>query len=140
MNAECTPKSGGFTLLEVVVALAIAAMALVGLFQAGSGGLFAVDTAARAQEAIQRAQSHLAAVGRDAALVQGEFTDDDGGGYRWRLRVRPVATRDAPAPDVNSAASPTLYDVEVAISWAGRNGERSVVLKTLRLGTPATGE
>ena len=139
MNAECTRRSGGFTLLEVVVALAIAAVALVGLFQAGSGGLFAVDTAARAQEAIQRAQSHLAAVGRDAALVQGEFTDDDGGGYRWRLRVRPVATR-ALAPDGNSAGSATLYDVEVAISWPGRAGDRTVVLKTLRLGAPATGE
>jgi general secretion pathway protein I len=101
--------------------------------------LFAVDTAARAQEGIQRAQSHLAAVGRDAALVQGEFTDDDGGGYRWRLRVRPVASR-ALAPDGNSARSATLYDVEVAISWPGRSGDRSVVLKTLRLGTPATGE
>jgi general secretion pathway protein I len=139
MNAECTRQSGGFTLLEVVVALAIAAVALVGLFRAGSGGLFAVDTAARAQEGIERAQSHLAAVGRDAALVQGEFTDDDGGGYRWRLRVRPVASR-ALAPDGNSARSATLYDVEVAISWPGRSGDRSVVLKTLRLGTPATGE
>jgi len=133
-------RGNGFTLLEVVVALAIAAVALVGLFQAGSGGLFAVDTAARAQEAVQRAQSHLAAVGRSAALAQGEFTDDDGGGYRWRLRVRPVATREAPAAEVNSGTPATLYDVEVAISWAGRNGDRSVVLKTLRLGTPVTGE
>ena len=133
-------RGNGFTLLEVVVALAIAAVALVGLFQAGSGGLFAVDTAARAQEAVQRAQSHLAAVGRSAALAQGEFTDDDGGGYHWRLRVRPVATREAPAAEVNSGTPVTLYDVEVAISWAGRNGDRSVVLKTLRLGTPATGE
>ena len=140
MNGECARQAGGFTLLEVVVALAIAAVALVGLFQAGSGGLFAVDTAARAQEAIQRAQSHLAAVGRDAALVQGEFTDDDGGGYRWRLRVRPVGTRRGLAPDGNSAGSATLYDVEVAISWPGRTGDRSVVLKTLRLGTPATSE
>ena len=133
-------RGNGFTLLEVIVALAIAAVALVGLFQAGSGGLFAVDTAARAQEAVQRAQSHLAAVGRSAALVQGEFTDDDGGGYRWRLRVRPVAAREAPAAEVNSGTPVALYDVEVAISWAGRNGDRSVVLKTLRLGTPATGE
>lgn len=140
MNAECTPQSGGFTLLEVVVALAIAAVALVGLFQAGSGGLFAVDTAARAQEAIQRAQSHLAAVGRDAALVQGDFTDDDGGGYRWRLRVRSVATHPALAPGGGSVAPPTLYDVEVAISWPGRSGDRSVVLKTLRLGTAASGD
>jgi general secretion pathway protein I len=140
MNAESARRSGGFTLLEVVVAIAIAAVALVGLFQAGSGGLVAVDTAARTQEAIQRAQSHLAALGRDAALVQGEFTDDDGGGYRWRLRVRPVATRGALASDGNSAGSSTLYDVEVAILWAGRAGDRSVVLKTLRLGTPSSSD
>ena len=140
MNAECTPQSGGFTLLEVVVALAIAAVALVGLFQAGSGGLFAVDTAARAQEAIQRAQSHLAAVGRDAALVQGDFPDDDGGGYRWRLRVRPVATHRASASGGGSAALPTLYDVEVAVSWLGRSTDRSVVLKTLRLGAARSGD
>ena len=138
MNAECAPKSGGFTLLEVVVALAIAAVALVGLFQAGSGGLFAVDTAARVQEAIQRAQSHLAAVGRDAALTQGDFTDDDGDGYRWRLSVRPVATRQVLAAG-NTNATETLFDVEVAISWPGRNGDRSVVLKTLRPGTAASG-
>jgi len=139
MNAECTPQSG-FTLLEVVVALAIAAVALVGLFQAGSGGMFAVDTAGRAQEAIQRAQSHLAAVGRDAALVQGDFTDDDGDGYRWRLRVQPLATHQGPAPNGNPAASATLFDVEVAVSWPGRSGDRSVVLKTLRLGTAGSGD
>ena len=139
MPAEHSSLAGGFTLLEVVVALAIAALALVGLFQAGSGGLFAVDTAARAEEAVQRAQSHLAAVGRDAALVQGDFTDDDGGGYRWRLRVRPVANRQIPGPDGNSAATVTLFDVEVAISWSGRSGDRAVALKTLRLGSAASG-
>jgi general secretion pathway protein I len=139
MNAECAPQPDGFTLLEVVVALAIAALALVGLFQAGSGGLFAVDTAARAQEAVQRAQSHLAALGRDAALVQGDFTDDDGGGYRWRLRVRPVATRQVQTVGTNANATETLFDVEVAISWPGHSGDRSVVLKTLRPGTAASG-
>jgi general secretion pathway protein I len=140
MPAERSPQANGFSLLEVVVALAIAAIALVGLFQAGSGGLFAVDTAARAEEAVQRAQSHLAAVGRDAALVQGDFTDDDGGGYRWRLQVRPVGNRQIPAPDRNSTVTVTLFDVEVAISWSGRSGDRSVVLKTLRLGNAAGGE
>jgi general secretion pathway protein I len=120
----------------VLVAVAIAGLAFIGLFHAASGGLFATDTAARAEEAVQRAQSHLAAVGRDAALVQGEFTDDDGGGYHWRLRVQPAAARQLLPPGAAiSAASLTLFDVEVAISWPGRIGERSVVLRTLRLGT-----
>jgi len=140
MVAERTSPDSGFTLLEVVVALAIAALAIVGLFQAASGGLLAVNTAGRVEEAVQRAQSHLAAVGRSAALIQGEFTDDDGGGYHWRLRSRPVATRQVAAADGNATASATLFDVEVAISWPGRSGERSVVLKTMRLSTTTSGE
>ena len=142
MVAERSSQDSGFTLLEVVVALAIAALAIVGLFQAASGGLLAVNTAGRVEEAVQRAQSHLAAVGRSAALIQGEFTDDDGGGYRWRLRARPVASRQVGAADGNptATATATLFDVEVAISWPGRSGERSVVLKTMRLSTTTSGE
>jgi len=139
MVPERAHYEDGFTLLEVIVALAIAALALVGLFQGASGGLFAVDTAARAEEAVQRAQSHLAAVGRDVALVQGEFGDDDGGGYHWRLRVRPVVSRPVQFADSGSAAYATLFEVEVAISWQGRLGERSVVLRTLRLGGAPSG-
>ena len=123
-------------MLEVVVALAIAGLALVGLFRAGSGGLFAVDTAARAEEAVQRAQSHLAAIGRDAALIEGETRGDDGDGYRWRLRVQPLTNRQSPAPDGVSSVTTTLFNVEVAISWPGHTCDRAVVLRTLRLGSP----
>jgi general secretion pathway protein I len=140
MVAESASQDLGFTLLEVVVALAIASLAIVGLFQAASGGLLAVNTAGRVEEAVQRAQSHLAAVGRSAALIQGEFTDDDGGGYHWRLRARPVASRRVAAADGSPTALATLFDVEVAISWPGRSGERSVVLKTLRLSATTSGE
>jgi prepilin-type N-terminal cleavage/methylation domain-containing protein len=139
MCADQSARRNGFTLLEVVVALAIAALALVGFFHAGSSGLFAVDTAAKMEEAVQRAQSHLAALGRNAALAEGEFTGDDGAGYRWTLRVRPLTARQASGQDGISAATTTLFSVEVAISWPGHAGERSVVLRTLRLGTAGSG-
>jgi general secretion pathway protein I len=139
MCADRPARGNGFTLLEVVVALAIAGIALVGLFHSGSGGLLAVDTAARAEEAVQRAQSHLAAVGRDASLVEGEFTGDDGAGYRWRLSIRPLTTWQSLGQNGISRAATTLFNVEIAILWPGRAGERSVVLRTLRLGTAAEG-
>ena len=139
MCADPRLQGSGFTLLEVVVALAIAGLAVVGLFRAGGGGLFAADTAARAEEAVERAQSHLAAVGRDAALVAGEFTGDDGAGYRWMLRVLPLTSRQSLGQDGISPAATTLFSVEVAISWAGHAGERSVVLRTLRVGTGGGG-
>lgn len=137
MSAERSSADAGFTLLEVIVAVAIAGLALVGLFQAGSGGVFAVDTAARAEEALQRAQSHLAAIGRDAALVQGDSTGDDGAGYRWRLQVQPVSQRQGVAADGITPQNTTLFSVEVAVSWESRGHQRAVILRTLRLGSGA---
>src|SRR5712691_11753110 len=81
----------GFTLLEIVVALAIAGLALVGLFRAGSGGVLAVDAAGHVNEAVQRAQTHLAEFGRFAAIAPGESEGDDGRGYRWQARTRSLA-------------------------------------------------
>ena len=135
-------RTAGFTLLEVVVALAIAALALVVLFRYGVDALVAVDTAARAEEAVERAQSHLAALDNGAALVAGESEGDDGGGYRWRLRVNPVAMWPGTAQVGTAATRPgetTLYDVEVAISWSGRHS-RAVVLKTRRLAAASSSE
>ena len=128
-------SSAGFTLLEVLVALAIAGLALIVLFRAGGEGLFAVDTASRAEEAVERAQSHLAAVGRDAALLQGDFHGNDGGGYRWNLSIKPVARRQVQARSGSPAFTTTLYDVDVTISWPGHGHDRAVVLRTERVVT-----
>lgn len=124
---------GGFTLLEVTIAVAIAGLALVAMFQAGSTGLFATNSAGRVDEAVERAQSHLAAFGRADAVVPGESEGDDGGGYHWRLRARPLGTQEPLQPQQNSSAT-SLYDVEVAISWHAWGRTRSVILDTRRIG------
>ena len=126
-------REHGFSLLETVVALAIASMAFVALFQAGSTGLFAVDTASRADEALERAQSHLAAVSAAAGMVQGDSEGDDGGGYRWHLHIRPVASRSLPSQEGNAPTIVSLFDVEVSITWPSNHHERAVVLKSQRL-------
>ena len=134
-----TRKEDGFTLLEVIVALAIAALMLIGLFRAGSGGLFAADDAARVDEAIERAQSHLAAFARAGAIVPGELEGDDGGGYRWTALVKPIAAQPV-TPTVNAAAPRALYAIQVKISWSAAGRPRSVVLETRRVGSAPAGE
>jgi general secretion pathway protein I len=121
----------GFTLLEILVALAIAGLALAGLFRAGSDGMLAVDAAGHVDEAIERAQSHLAAFGRIAAIAPGETEGDDGGGYHWQLRARKLAAWQV---GVGSTTATTLFEVEIVISWKAGGGRRSVVLTSLRLG------
>src|SRR5215469_16136362 len=92
-TADQGRSEAGFTLLEVVVAAAIAALALVALFQSGSAGLFTAGEAIRVEEAVDLAQSHLAAIADAGAIAPGETEGDDGGGYHWRLNARPMVSR-----------------------------------------------
>ena len=125
-------RQRGFTLIEVVVATAIAALALVGLFHVASGGIFAVDTASRVEDAVERARSHLAALGREAPLAEGEAEGDDGGGFRWRRAVHALARR-APPNGLAGGATAQLMSVEIVISWREQGRRKAVTLTTLRL-------
>ncbi len=127
----------GFTLLEVLVALAIAIPALVLLYRQGAVALGVTRTAATYQEAISRAQSRLDAL-TGAGLIAGEQDGDDGGGFRWRTRIVPVASTPLASRSSSPAVS-TLYAVSVEMSWPGAtNVRRHFLLETRRLGlTPA---
>ena len=90
----------GFTLIEVIVALAIAALGLTMLVVATGTGLTNATAAAETIEATERAQSHLDALGRLTALRPGVQFGDDGGGYSWRVAVsEPVAHAIAGSAD-----------------------------------------
>ena len=132
-------RDGGFTLLEVLVAFAIAAPALALLYRQGVTSMDATRTAAATQEAISRAQSRLDALGDDG-LVAGERTGDDGGGFRWRTRIASLAAAPPPRPAPRGspyAAGTALYAVTVEVSWSGPGGARAFTLDTRRVG-PAT--
>jgi general secretion pathway protein I len=132
------PAERGFTLLEVVVALVIAAAALGIMFRVAGEGLTSVRAADGYQDAVSRAKSHLAAVGRDAALLEGESEGDDGGGYAWHLRIAPLAAAGADkGPQLvggeQAARQLVLYTVEVTVSWRDQTRQREVTLRTERL-------
>ena len=63
----------GFTLLEVIIALMIAGMAAVVLFEAAGSGLRETQTASRYDQAIVRAKSRLAAATHGTKLAAGDW-------------------------------------------------------------------
>lgn len=131
MISSCNDRrQGGFTLLEVLVALAIAGLALAVMADAATGGFLAVKTAAGYQEALSRANSHLAALGSDKVLMPSQAEGDDGGGYHWRYRVTEIARQD-------QLAGLALYEIEVGIAWSVGGHRREVVLQTARVARPA---
>jgi len=135
------PADRGFTLLEVLVALAIAMLALAALYRAGIVGVGAAREAARYDDAVSRAQSHLDTALHGGTLAPGDWQGDDGDGYRWRLQVRQMA-RSLPM-QASLAAGPTpqavsLYAVTVWIAWRSSGGRaREVRLETRQVAASA---
>jgi len=127
-------RQRGFTLIEVLVAFAIAALALGLLFQAASSSGTAAHQAGKYEEAVSRAKSHMAMVGRESDIVPGEREGDDGSGYRWRVTMTPSAAAQPPQ-DAAPENRLVLYNVEVSISWSDNGRSYSVVLRTQRTGT-----
>ena len=125
----------GFTLLEVLIAFAIAALALAIMFQSAGFGINAAHRSGRVEEALTRAKSHLAALGPDADKLIGAHEGDDGGGFHWRLDIAPRFNAAPPPADQSNGPVPTLYTVRVTISWHEGARDDAVTLMTERLGS-----
>lgn len=127
----------GFTLLEVLVAFVIAALALGVMFEVSGDALSASQRAAHYEEALVRARSHLAMATNGGSLMPGNWDGDDGGGFRWRLHIVPVATAATaagrPMPPI------ALYAVDVSITWTEDERTREVRLDTEQIGQPPAG-
>ena len=128
----------GFTLIEILVALAIASLGLGFLMMAAGTGLGNAGIADQYIEATRRAQSHLAVLGVTAPLRAGDTSGDDGGGYSWRVRIsEPSMHAAGPA---GSAQPPLgLYTVDVTMSWRNGISIKTVSLRSLRLARGSDG-
>lgn len=124
----------GFTLLEVLVAFAIVAISLAAMIRAAGFGMNALHQSDRYEEALSRARSHIAALAPGIETLPPVRDGDDGGGYRWHLAISPFTAPIPLATDRPATATPALYAVAVTISWRDGETDRSVTLRTERLG------
>lgn len=138
-------RQRGYSLLEVIVAFALLALALTLLLGSLSGAARQVHDADQRTRAMLHAQSLLAAAGVEAPLeagrTQGEWED---GRYRWDLQVEPYvdarvdARSAALQPSADVATGPMLAQLTLQVRWGDSERER-LQWRSLRL-LPASPE
>lgn len=127
----------GYTLIEVIVAFAVLALALTLLLGTLSGAVKQVRWADDAGRAALHAQSLLDQTGVGEALQpghrEGGFEQDR---YRWSLDVEPW--RDPTAQDVAliDPGAPQLLQLSLAVEWGEGGPRQRLQLQSLRLVTP----
>ena len=122
-------RQNGFTLLEVVVAMAIVTLGVVTLFEVFSLALRLGTRSVAKTEAVTLSRQVL-----DEALVlrkvregveQGSF----GGGHRWKLQVEPFQRED----EIHLSEDWALKVITLQLQYGEGGSPKQVEVKTLHL-------
>jgi general secretion pathway protein I len=144
-------RARGFTLIEIVAALVVFALALGIFMQLTGNALRAARQAQHYSVAALHAQSLLDAAGHGETLREGVTTGRLDDGTEWTLRVTKadVATIALPVPQA-AAGSPgaprplppaagvseqvpvELYRLDLTLAWNDGRGRREAAFSTLR--------
>jgi general secretion pathway protein I len=131
----------GFSLLEILVAFSIMAVALTILLRIFGSGVNAAVVSEEYSIAVQIAESLMARVGVETPLEAGEMSGVEADLYEWQVRISPVITPQAPLQkfksqqeDTENTPSIQLFNVRVQVVWGDEEiKQRSLVLNSLKL-------
>ena len=138
MSCNPTDNCQGFSLLEVLVAFSIAAIALTLLLRVFGNGLNNINTLEQYAIAVQIAESKMASVGNDYQLSVGQATGVVDDIYRWQLIIEAIETDSPPnlltdEEQQNPSQTLKILAVDSIVSWGNEINPRQVKLHTLKL-------
>jgi general secretion pathway protein I len=130
-------RARGFTLIEIVMALAILSIGLGLMMQIATGAMRNARQAAQRTEAALYAKSLLDSAGIGERLEEGESSGDFGDDYRWTLSVtKHEIEQEGPNPIDPSMSPVQLYRLELQVEWGERPRLQAARFVTLRALTP----
>ena len=116
----------GVTLLELLVALSIMAMAVGVIYRVLGTSVRSVGVLQDQQKAVLLARSLMAA--KDAIPEEGWNESGESAGYSWQVNTQPYNT----SLSEPSSQQVRLHAVRIQVRWGNGNETRSLALQTLR--------
>jgi len=120
-------REAGFTLLEVVIAIAILGVTFAFTMELLASGVRSVKASEEYIQAALLARQKMAEVVMTSSLDGTADGGELGGGFRWVSEIQPLPQEEEELPA-------RLYQVWVRVTWPGRRGEKSLDLYTMRMG------
>ncbi|HEX7816002.1 prepilin-type N-terminal cleavage/methylation domain-containing protein [Dyella sp.] len=124
-----TGRQAGFSLIEIIAALLLLAIAFAALMQVAGGSIALTNNAADHAQAAMWARSLMDSAGVEQKLQPGTTSGNFDQQYRWRLQVAPYQV-----PDAGNNTASQVYKLDLDVYWGGAR-ERSAHFSTLRLVT-----
>lgn len=120
-------RDAGFTLIEVLVALAVLSLALTSIFQLFSANLRGISAADEYAAAVVAAESKMREILDSDKLEEKSWDETTDNGYRIEASI----TRTA--EDKTENLPVRLLEIRLTVSWSDSIKERSLTLKTAKL-------
>lgn len=116
----------GLSLLELLVAFVIMAIALGMIYKAAGNGARAAGESSRQQAAIFLANSLLNA--GDSVSNEGWNADGRSAGYDWSVQSQPYPTQVGDSV----LSSVKLSEIKITVSWVDQGQTKQIAVNTLR--------
>jgi general secretion pathway protein I len=124
-------KSGGFSLLEVIAAIMLLAIAFTALMKVAGASIALTQNAANHSEAAMWARSRLDSAFVGEPIQPGSSSGQFNSKFRWQLQVNPWDRNTPPEAPLH------LYQLDLDVMWGPATHPRSAHFRTLRLGGPS---
>ncbi len=119
--------AGGFTLLEVLVAMVLLSISLVAIFELFSANLKGIAKSDDYSHAVIMAESKMREVLDDDTLKERSWSESTDDGYRIDTVV------SSTADDRTENLQIKLLEINLTVSWTKDSKERTLKLKTLKM-------
>lgn len=127
--SRCRTRSRGFTFVEVLIALAVASIGLLGLLRLHLLSTATADAAQATTEAVFVAQAQIAEVLARGFPAQGTTSgavERNGQTFAWTTEIRDVAR-----PGGRDVTARGLREVAATVTWNPSSDPKTVTMTTL---------